>query len=81
MLSGRPGPHRDAVLLNAAGALRVAGLPDGWEDGLRPAAAAVDEGRARATLETWAETSRSLAPPAGTTALAGAAARPGPSRT
>lgn len=81
VLTGRPGPHRDAVLLNAAGALRVAGLADGWEGGLRLAAAAVDEGRARATLETWAETSRSLAPPAGTTALAGAAARPGPSRT
>ncbi|MFF5256323.1 hypothetical protein ACFY4K_30325 [Streptomyces leeuwenhoekii] len=42
---------------------------------------AVDEGRARATLETWVEASRSLALPAGTTALAGAAARPGPSRT
>ncbi|MFF8450964.1 hypothetical protein ACF06Q_25225 [Streptomyces leeuwenhoekii] len=31
--------------------------------------------------DPWVETSRSLAPPAGTTALAGAAARPGPSRT
>ena len=34
LLQGRPGPLRDAVLLNAAAALRVAGIADGYQEGL-----------------------------------------------
>ena len=45
------GPRRDAALLNAAGALLVAGLAADLADGVRQAAAAIDDGRAAALLE------------------------------
>lgn len=55
---GRPG-HRDAVLLNAAGALVVAGrakdVPEGWP----MAAHAIDSGAARQVLEKLVDLSRS----------------------
>jgi anthranilate phosphoribosyltransferase len=54
ILAGQPGPRRDHALLNAAAALVVAGLADDLPDGLRQAAAAVDDGRAQATLQLWA---------------------------
>ena len=51
LLEGAGGPKRDAVLLNAAAALRVAGLADEMGDGLRLAADAIDSGAAGERLE------------------------------
>jgi len=55
VLSGRRGPARDIVLLNAAAALTVAGKSPDLAGGLALAAASVDEGRAAAVLERWVE--------------------------
>ena len=51
MLDGAPGPVRDIVLLNAAGALIVAGRAETLRDGVAKAAQVIDSGAARATLE------------------------------
>ncbi|MDP6817560.1 MAG: anthranilate phosphoribosyltransferase [Alphaproteobacteria bacterium] len=51
MLDGAEGPIRDIVLLNAAGALIVAGRAETLRDGVSEAAQAIDSGAARATLE------------------------------
>jgi anthranilate phosphoribosyltransferase len=51
VLDGRPGDHREFVLLNAAAGLVAAGMADDLGEGLVQAAAAVDEGRAAAALE------------------------------
>ncbi|MDP7668313.1 MAG: anthranilate phosphoribosyltransferase [Rhodospirillales bacterium] len=51
LLGGEAGPYRDVVLYNAAGTLMVAGKAENLKDGVARAAAAVDEGRAAATLE------------------------------
>jgi anthranilate phosphoribosyltransferase len=53
MLDGEPGAYRDAVLLNAAGALIVAGDVDDWHDGIEEASEAVDKGLAKALLDCW----------------------------
>lgn len=53
LLMGAPGPYRDAVLFNAAGALQVAGRGDDWRDRAAMAAEALDSGRAMALLEQW----------------------------
>jgi anthranilate synthase/phosphoribosyltransferase len=50
VLAGARGPRRDVVLLNAAAALVVAGKAKDVRDGVQQAAAAVDDGRARAIL-------------------------------
>jgi len=50
MLSGKPGPYRDVVLLNAAGALIVAQKAITLREGVALAAAAIDGGRALETL-------------------------------
>ena len=52
LLDGAPGPYRDVVLYNAAGALVVAGKAKTLADGVALAAAAIDGGHAKATLET-----------------------------
>ncbi|WP_027341162.1 anthranilate phosphoribosyltransferase [Hamadaea tsunoensis] len=61
LVAGRPGPVRDAVLLNAAGAVLVARgaapEPDGFRAALKICAEAVDTGRAAATLSRWIEAS------------------------
>jgi anthranilate phosphoribosyltransferase len=46
VLEGKPGPHRDVVLLNAAAALVVAGTAADLEAGLQLAAQAIDSGAA-----------------------------------
>jgi anthranilate phosphoribosyltransferase len=52
ILEGRPHPARDAILLNAAAALVVArALP--LLEAARQAREALEDGRARAQLETW----------------------------
>jgi anthranilate phosphoribosyltransferase len=58
VLQGAKGPRRDAVLLNAAAALRAAGLAEGWKEGLGLAAEAIDTGRAGEVLERWAKISQ-----------------------
>ncbi len=60
VLAGAKGPVRDAVVLNAAGAMvahaglssRAEWLP-AWEDGLDRAAAAIDSGAAERLLARW----------------------------
>jgi len=54
VLGGAKGPRRDVVLLNAAAALRAAGIAQEWRDGLGAAAEAIDSGRAAEVLERWA---------------------------
>jgi len=51
VLEGEPGSRRDAVVLNAAGALVAAGIADDLADGVVLAARALDTGEAGATLE------------------------------
>jgi anthranilate phosphoribosyltransferase len=51
VLEGEQSGRRDAVVLNAAGALAAAGLVDDLADGIGAAARAVDSGDAGATLE------------------------------
>jgi anthranilate phosphoribosyltransferase len=51
ILGGAPGPKRDAVLLNAAAALVVAGRAIDLQDGIAKAAAVIDDGRAARLLE------------------------------
>jgi anthranilate phosphoribosyltransferase len=51
ILSGAPGPKRDAVLLNAAAALVVSGRALDLRDGMAKAGAVIDDGRAVRLLE------------------------------
>lgn len=57
-LAGEPGPIRDTVLANAAGALLVAGRVETLRDGVAMAAEAVDRGDAAGLLDRWARMSR-----------------------
>ena len=64
-VDGAPGPVREAVLLNAAGALVAfegpgAHLDEAFPKALERAAVAVDSGAARRLLDRWAEFSSSL---------------------
>jgi anthranilate phosphoribosyltransferase len=61
VLGGERGAARDIVLLNAGAALLVAGTVAQVRDGIRLAAAAVDDGRAVRTLERLVQTSRETA--------------------
>ncbi len=53
MLLGEPGAYRDAVLLNAAAALIVAGHAADWHEGVEEAAEAIDRGLANTLLDCW----------------------------
>lgn len=53
LLMGETGPYRDAVLLNAAGALIVAGEVESWTEGVEEAAEVIDKGLAKALLDCW----------------------------
>jgi len=55
LLEGETGPYRDVVLLNAGAALVVADKASGLTDGVAMAAAALDEGRAKACLDRLIE--------------------------
>jgi len=55
LLQGEAGAYRDAVLLNSAAALLVAGQVEGWLDGVEEAAEALDKGLANALLDCWIE--------------------------
>jgi len=56
LLRGEPGAYRDAVLLNAAGALIVAGEVADWRAGVEEAAEAIDKGLAKSLLDCWIAT-------------------------
>jgi len=58
ILAGAHGPKRDVVLLNAAAALVVAGRAEDLREGVRQAAAAIDDGRAARLLEMVREALR-----------------------
>lgn len=58
VLDGATGPRRDVVLLNAAAALRAAGLAKDWKEGIGMAGGAIDSGHAAGVLERWARISR-----------------------
>ncbi|MFR9802943.1 anthranilate phosphoribosyltransferase [Pseudonocardia sp. RS010] len=65
LLAGKQGPVREAVLLNAAGALAaydgpVTDLDTALSAGLERAARAIDSGAAERLLATWAEVSTQL---------------------
>ncbi len=53
LLLGEPGAYRDAVLLNAAAALMVAGTVETLAEGAEEAAEAIDKGLANALLNCW----------------------------
>ena len=53
LLTGAPGPYRDAVLFNAAATLIVAGKATDWRDGAEIAREALDSGAAERLLERW----------------------------
>jgi anthranilate phosphoribosyltransferase len=53
MLDGETGAYRDAVLLNAAGALIVAGEVQDWMAGVEEAAEVIDKGLAKTLLNCW----------------------------
>lgn len=53
LLMGEHGAYRDAVLLNAAGALIVAGEVSDWREGAEEAAEAIDKGLAKGLLDCW----------------------------
>jgi anthranilate phosphoribosyltransferase len=56
LLDGEPGAYRDAVVLNSAAALIVAGQVEDWLEGAEEAAEALDKGLAKALLDCWIET-------------------------
>ncbi|BAK67265.1 anthranilate phosphoribosyltransferase [Sphingobium sp. SYK-6] len=53
LLLGEHGPYRDAVLLNAAAALMVAGRAETLVEGVAQAAEVIDKGLAKALLQCW----------------------------
>jgi anthranilate phosphoribosyltransferase len=56
LLLGETGAYRDAVLLNSAAALIVAGQVSDLLEGVEEAAEALDKGLAKALLDCWVET-------------------------
>jgi anthranilate phosphoribosyltransferase len=62
VLSGEPGPARDLSVLNAGGAVYVAGRAATIEEGVRAAEAALDSGAAAATLERLVALTEELSP-------------------
>ncbi|EJL29649.1 anthranilate phosphoribosyltransferase [Novosphingobium sp. AP12] len=58
LLMGEPGAYRDAVLLNSAAALMVAGEVESWTEGVEEAAETIDKGLAKALLDCWIAATR-----------------------
>jgi anthranilate phosphoribosyltransferase len=61
VLSGEKGPHRDIAIVNAAPAIVVAELADGFSDAIALAEQAIDSGDATAVLERAIQMSADLA--------------------
>lgn len=53
LLMGEQSAYRDAVLLNSAAALMVAGEVHSWEEGVEEAGEVIDKGLAKALLDCW----------------------------
>ena len=51
VLQGVPGPHRDAVVINAAAAVLVSGVAKDLKEGVAVATEVIDSGKARSTLD------------------------------
>jgi anthranilate phosphoribosyltransferase len=62
IFAGESGPQRDLAVLNAGAAIYVSGRVDTLEEGVREAEAAIDAGRASASLERLVEMTKELAP-------------------
>ena len=62
IFAGELGPQRDLAVLNAGAAIYVAGRVDTLEAGVREAEAAVDDGRAAASLDRLVAMTQDLAP-------------------
>lgn len=60
LMDGETGPYRDTVILNAAGALLVAGRVTGLAEGVTAATASLDERRALGALDTLRRESQLL---------------------
>jgi len=60
VLGGEPGPRRDAVLLNAAAALWIAGAAGTLEEAGARAAQAIDRGDARSVLDRYVGLSKKM---------------------
>jgi len=60
LLSGAHGAYRDITLLNTAAALLLAGKVETLREGVAMGAAAIDEGRAKAALDTLVSVTNSL---------------------
>src|SRR5579859_2547610 len=60
VLAGERGARRDAVLLNAGAALRIAGAARDLREGVEQAARAIDSGAAADRLARWTTTSQRL---------------------
>jgi anthranilate phosphoribosyltransferase len=58
VLAGEKGPHRDVVVVNASPALVLAGIAEGFVDGVQLAAEAIDNGSAADVLARSLEMSR-----------------------
>jgi len=63
VLEGRPGPHRDLVILNAAAGVVLGGLAADLAGGLELARSSIDEGAAAGVLERLVTVSRACASP------------------
>jgi len=61
LLEGAPGAYRDAVLLNAAAALVIAGVAGDLRDGVARAVDSIDSGQARAKVAALARLSTEAA--------------------
>lgn len=61
VLSGKTGPRRDIVVLNAGAALKVAGKVSSLEEGIALAGKAIDDGSAAKALDGLCKLSSSLA--------------------
>lgn len=61
MLSGKEGPQRDIVVLNAACALYIARRADSVEDGIAMAKRSIDSGAAMQKLDALKELTGSFA--------------------
>ena len=62
VLDGAPGPIRDIVILNTAGALIAAGKAESLAEGAALAAAAIDDGKAKVALEKMVAITNSAPP-------------------
>ncbi len=62
VLDGKPGPHRDIVVLGAAAALVAADVTDRWDRAVETAQTAIDSGAARQARDDWVALSTSLRP-------------------